>query len=224
MPILRINDKCVFFAHVPKCGGTSMTRYLEARFGEMGLLDRGFRKAPAQGWTRSSPQHVPFRVLETLLGPGFFALSFTVVRHPATRFLSAYEHQATIGGIPQRMRPEKLLAALPGWSDKQHFATDNHFRPAVEIAPAQAVFFRLEEGFDAMSAWLDGLEGQSHPDLAVQHENSRKKVQKKQPTLNRLLHGKVTRPKLTPELAERIHAVYAPDYARFGYDVMPPHG
>lgn len=223
MPILRINHKTVFFAHVPKCGGTSITRYLETRFGKLGLLDRNFRKAPAQGWTRSSPQHVPYRVLETLLGADFFEESFTVVRHPATRFLSAYEHQATIGGIPQRLNPEKLLRQIPDWSDRQHFATDNHFRPAVEIAPADAVFFRLEDGFDAISAWLDDLEGQRHPDLTIRHENSRKKVQKKQATLSRMLYGKVRRPELTEDLAERVHAVYAPDHARFGYDVMPRH-
>ena len=33
MPIARVSGKLVLFMHVPRCGGTSMEDYLEARFG-----------------------------------------------------------------------------------------------------------------------------------------------------------------------------------------------
>ena len=44
MPIVRINSKLVYFAHVPKCAGSAVERYLAARFGPLGFLDSTYLK------------------------------------------------------------------------------------------------------------------------------------------------------------------------------------
>ena len=221
MPIFNIQEKSVHFAHVPKCGGTSISRYLEARFGPMAMLDRNFRKNPAQTWTLSSPQHVPFAVLDALLGNDAFHHRFAIVRHPATRFLSAYEHQATVGGMSRKISATKLLEKMEAWEENAHYNTDNHFRKAIDIVPDSARVFRLEDGFDGFIAWLDSIEGQSRPDLDIRHENSKAKIKKKDKGWRRLLGGKVVRPSLEPALAEQIADFYSEDYVRFGYDILP---
>lgn len=221
MPIFNIQEKSIHFAHVPKCGGTSISRYLEARFGPMAMLDRSFRKNPAQIWTRSSPQHVPHAVLDALLGKNAFHHRFAIVRHPATRFLSAYEHQATVAGISRTLSATKLLEMMKKWDENSHYKTDNHFLKAVDIVPENARVFRLEDGFEGLIAWLDSIEGQSRTDLSIRHENDKVKIKKKDKGWRRIIGGKVMRPSLDSKLAEVIAEFYAEDYVRFGYSTMP---
>lgn len=40
MPMAKFGDECIFFAHVPKTGGTSVEQYLQDRFADVVLFDR----------------------------------------------------------------------------------------------------------------------------------------------------------------------------------------
>jgi hypothetical protein len=42
MPIFRVNEKIVFFCHVPKCAGTAVNLYLQARFGKLAFIRDGY--------------------------------------------------------------------------------------------------------------------------------------------------------------------------------------
>jgi hypothetical protein len=44
MPYVTAAGKLIYFAHVPKAGGSSVENYLAARFGPLAMLDRN--------WTR----------------------------------------------------------------------------------------------------------------------------------------------------------------------------
>jgi Sulfotransferase family len=212
MPIVRIAGQLIYFAHVPKCAGTAVELYLQARFGPLALRDpRHTLQTPAQRWTRSSPQHVDRVSLSRLIPPGFIDASFAVVRHPVDRLLSTYHFQSEVHDIiPPDQSLSDWLAALPGLLAADPFYADNHCRPMGDLVPEGAVVFPLEAGLDPVVDWLDRIAGNS----TTAHQI-------------RVVNRRGTRPgypaSLTPRLIPRaadvtlIEQLYAADMVRFGY-------
>lgn len=161
MPLIKANGKLVYFAHVPKCAGTAVARYLEARFGPPALSDRQFRTVPeALRWTRSSPQHIPCDALARLFPPGFFDASFAVIRHPVDRLASVFLFQREKEGtIPPDLGFADWLGRIAADRTRDPFAFDNHTRPMTDFVPEDAVLFRLEDGVEAVEAWCDATFG-----------------------------------------------------------------
>jgi len=211
MPIFRIGDKLHYYAHVPKCGGSSVEGYLRDRFGEMAFLDTAFLSLPeAQRWTKSSPQHLPLDAFHRLIPADWITSSFAVVRHPLKRLVSAFQFQVEV---------EKTVApiwSIDEWfddwvkrSEAEPFLYDNHLCPQDRIVPASATVFRLEDGLDALVPYFDGLAGDTKGPRSVEPENVRKKGMAKDD------------PRLKPseETLARVAEVYAADFVRFGYDI-----
>jgi hypothetical protein len=210
MPIVRAGPLLVFFAHVPKCGGSAIESYLAARFGRIAFLDtRHHAVKAARRWSRTSPQHMHLDVQRRLFPPGFFDHSFAVVRHPVARVVSAYHFQLEIEQLPLgRMGFSEWLDLLPEMMEEDPFLYDNHTRPMVDLVPEDAHIFHLEHGLDALVPWFDGLTGLNDGPRAVRPTNER----------NGRGGSKV---KVTPGPAdlERIARIYAADFARFGYEL-----
>ena len=81
MPIFRINDKLHFYAHVPKCGGSSVEFYLTERFGPLALDERGHELIPRhQQWSVESANHIPVTDLYRI-----FPVSYTHLTLPTNR-------------------------------------------------------------------------------------------------------------------------------------------
>ena len=88
MPFFRSGGDIIYFAHIPKCAGIAINSYLIQHFGPLAFLDRKFMHQPElERWTKSSPQHVPARVLDRYFPKDFFDKVFTVVRHPVDRLV-----------------------------------------------------------------------------------------------------------------------------------------
>jgi hypothetical protein len=95
MPIFKAGGKLVYYAHVPKCGGSAVGWYLTERFGPIAFEDRNHTRHDAKTqWSRTSPQHIDRVSLGRLFPEGFFDAAFTIVRHPVARLVSAYHFQA----------------------------------------------------------------------------------------------------------------------------------
>jgi Sulfotransferase family len=219
MPITRIGDRIVYFAHAPKCGGSSVEAYLTSRFGPLAFRDGQFNKLKGREtppWNRSSPQHIPVEWLDRLFPPGFFDASFALVRDPAARLLSAYLYQRDnqlqvsasmpFGRWLRRLEP--VLAQHP-------FRWDNHFQPMHRLIPADAVVFRLENGMAPVVDWLDGIAGNTDGprDIAVLKKRSDYKTRRT-----------VAAPDVVMTRAHLalIARIYAGDYDRFGYEPRLP--
>lgn len=86
MPVVRYKDKICHFAHIPKCGGSSVEFYLKRSGAHVAFLDNSFVSS-AKLWNISSPQHVDGNSLSRLFPSSFFDFSFAVVRNPYTRFI-----------------------------------------------------------------------------------------------------------------------------------------
>lgn len=220
MPIVRAGPLLVYFAHVPKCGGSAIEAYLGARFGALAMLDsRHHYTESERRWSRTSPQHISLAVRDKMFPAGFFDHSFAVVRHPVDRLVSAYHFQLEIEQLPSaRMGFSLWLEQLPEMMEENPFIFDNHTRPMVELVPEDAQVFHLEHGLDALVPWFDTLTGRKDAPRAVRPTNER-----------RGRKGAGTKTVPTPADLVAIEELYAADFERFGYrigekapDVTPP--
>lgn len=210
MPSLVLPDRLIWFAHCPKAGGTSVERFMVARWGDaVGHLHWGWdlwwRRG---GWRRAdppnSPQHLIWAdALRHLPRPPDTV--FALVRDPVARMASEYRWQrrgrrGTFWGKTLARLPFSLWLALMLEVARRHpSAYDNHFRPQGVFIPDSARVFRLEDGLDPVLAWLAETTGSAAPEAAP----------------HVLANPRPTR--IRPRDRARIAAAFAGDYARFGY-------
>ncbi len=206
MPIFKTANKVIFFAHVPKCGGSSVEAYLKTRFESLAFIDQDFYLLPSsRQWTRSSAQHIGAEMLERLFPAGFFDASFAVVRHPVDRLVSEYHFQRDQWRkISQSERFSTWLAAFEHALKDDPLIYDGHVRPMVDLVPAYATVFRLEDGLDQVVRYIDELVGACEETIPMK----------------RLLVRNTSIPKVVPSENDiaMIERIYARDFERFGYD------
>lgn len=205
MPFFKASNKVIYFAHVPKCGGTAVEHYLRARFGALSFLDEHFCALPGtRHWTCSSPRHLPADMLNRLFPAGFFDASFAVVRHPVERLVSEYHFlRDKLRRIGQSESFSTWIAHLDRAIAKNPLDYDNHLRPMVDLIPAQATVFRLEGGLEQVIPYLDGLVGPCERPLGIK----------------RVLTADPVIAKVVPSLDDigRIQRLYRQDFEKFGY-------
>lgn len=208
MPILKAQGRLIYYAHVPKCAGSALEHYLEARFGSLGFLDSQYMSVPREArWSKTSPQHINTEALHRLFPAGFFDAAFTVVRHPEARLISAFHFQREVEKtISMNIPFGEWLEELTEMREENPYLHDNHTRPMAEIVPEDAHIFHLEHGLDAIIPWLDGLTGNRTGPRAIPRVNERG---------TRNAGGEVT---LTDADRARIATIFAADYTRFGYN------
>lgn len=214
MPIVRIADKLVYFAHVPKCAGTAIELYLQDAFGPLAFRNTSYNAIPQQDrWTRSSPQHVTVDALAELFPDPFFDATFAVVRSPVTRLVSAFRFNRDISGsIPTDMAFGDWLATVQETQAISPWQFDNHTRTMDEIVPPTAQVFRLEDGLDPVVAWLQKLAGADMPLPPT--------IRPRNVLDTRLaFENKPIRPVTATQAdVDQIYNTYRVDFERFNYD------
>ena len=205
MPFFKAGSKLIYYAHVPKCGGTSVERFIHGRAGDIALVDTTYMAVPEEmRWSKTSPQHINVEALERLIPLSFFDACFTIVRHPVSRVVSAYHFQMELEKkISKNIAFSDWLEDLTETMDENPYAYDNHLRPMDHIVPYGAEVFYLEHGLDALVPYFDGLLGNRAAPRAIHRVNER------------IAKGE----KVVPTDADiaRIGELYAVDFERFGY-------
>lgn len=209
MPIVKTGSKLIFYAHVPKCGGSAVQDYLSARFGSLAFEDRRHTgHDPSSLWSKTSPQHIDKRSLYRLFPPSFFDAQFTIVRHPVARIVSAYHFQLEVESrISKQTDFHDWLLELEEGLSENSFLFDNHVRPMSDIVPDGSKVFHLEHGLDALVPFFDDIVGDKAAPRSVGHTNKRGDFAK--------TAGEKVVP--TEEDIKVISKIYAEDFERFGY-------
>ncbi len=158
--------------------------------------------------SQTSPQHMTWNEFQSETGLDAEVI-FAVVRDPLTRIRSAYLHQQT-GPIPLR-RLFARSCSFGVWvritlrAAKQNpHVFDAHVRPQTDFFPENTHIFRLEEGLERVSVWLQEQAPLEQPPT-VPHSLPVKKS------------GRVPSA-LSPKELTMIIGYYAEDYRRLGYD------
>lgn len=188
MPLARISSKILFFAHIPKTGGTSIETYMAGK----GALALHCKKRGM--WAKTTPQHMHADVFNKFIPESFVDFSFTVMRDPGDRFVSEYLHRKVMTGssvafVPWAKRvlaERKLKPAL----------FDNHLRSQVNFLRAGMKVFLFESEFELVYDWIDTVT--ETPPLA--HDVWKRKA-------------KEEKPKLDEEIANLLAQSYRRDYA-----------
>jgi len=213
VPLVRINEKLVYFAHVPRCAGSAVENYLTTRFGPLALLDRRHALTEqAARWSQTSPQHIDTETLARLLPASFIDASFAVIRHPAERLRSVFvRHRDIERTLPADADFDDWIAQLP----LPGFALDNHTRPMGDFIPEGSEIFALEQGLLPLIAWLDALAGDTdgprHVDIINSHTQK----------LATQDHAGGDIPQLSPARVSALAEIYAGDMALGNYPSPP---
>lgn len=214
MPVFRVNGKICFFAHVPKCAGSSVENYIKDRFGHIGMKDGHFNMRDQRlNWSKSSPQHIDLTSLQFILPLAMIDQAFAIVRHPVQRMVSAYRFQAGTEKARAANAPfDEWLVEQIRLSAENPFHLDNHIRPQSDFIPEGAMIFHLEHGLDAIVPYLDELAGNTDGPRVVEHTNKS--------------HASPDRGHVADVVGQKGMALlrehYAIDFDRFGYDPEDP--
>jgi hypothetical protein len=212
MPLLVHEGRTLFFAHVPKTGGSSVTDYLEKRFGPLSMIEaftaegRLVSREAAHGDVVIPVDHLTARAIAPFL-PRDLAHSFAVVREPVARILSEFRFQSG-RSVMSRLGFATWLRVMLAAARIDPRIYENHIRPQGDLVPEGAKVFRLEDGFEPLVAWLDSVTGSRAPGLRIEH----------------LLKSARTPIPLRRQDVEAIRRFYAEDYRRFGYADPDPSG
>ena len=175
MPLLSQNNTICHFAHIPKCGGSSIENYCQSVGINIAFIDRAFLASPAaQPWNVSSPQHIDGYSLSRLFPIEFFNFGFAVVRDPVSRIVSAFKHQIIQKKIPEDTNLSEFVKQELNNISGQLGVYDNHFLPQTKfLIPGMSYqIYKLENGLDNVSQFIDSKFQNSELDKKILHYNA----------------------------------------------------
>ena len=209
MPIVRCNNQICHFAHIPKCGGSSIETYMSSLGANLAFLDSGFVvNPPTNRWNISSPQHIDGENLSRLFPPEFFNFSFAVVRNPYSRLFSAFKFQMFVEKkIDEQMDINEFVQ-----NELEQVASgigfyDNHFRSQSSFFMPNLRYdvFKLENGLSEVKSYLDKKFYGAPVSLDIQHQNRGVKA--------------LTPFSLSEESKNIVREIYLSDFENFKYEI-----
>lgn len=189
----------VFYAHVPKTGGT----YVEDFFRKNGFSVKLWNGKPVESGLLITPQHFHRSLFEEFVNFDMMRWSFITVRHPLDRLIS--EYRSTYAS--HKLEFADYLATAHEKLQVQRNWRDNHLRPQVEFMHPALEVMKNEDRFDAK--WAKVVAKKAGFELQVK-------------TVNRRRHTKVTIPlsfdaSHLDQAQEFCMTHYAEDFTAFDY-------
>lgn len=200
MPLINTPKLQIFFAHIPKAGGSSVEDYLIRRFGSATMIDKYKRSKTRGTGLINSCTHLSSRDLEEFI-PKDLGYCFTVVRDPVARMISEYKFQ-TGHSRTTKVSFSTWLKVMLHCVNLESRIYDNHIRPQSDLVPEGAEVFQLEDGFDKLVNRLDIITESTAPEVDFGH--LLKRTPKKEIVPSR-------------QDVDLIYQFYDVDYERFSY-------
>lgn len=193
MPIFLLNNKVLYFIHIPKTGGSSV---------EAALRQLGARQALLHGskgdFMKCTPQHMHAALAEKFVPASFRDYSFAISRHPVNRLVSEFHMRR--GRWKTSITFDDFVEYAFTKYQENRYIFDNHIRPQAEFLTSDAKEFRFEEGLDKVMEDVCTFAGVNFS-LKVPHK--RKKV--------------AEQPSISEATLKKIWQFYTVDFERFGY-------
>lgn len=150
MPVFAKDDRRILFIHIPKTGGSSVTKHFADSGWDVSYLDKSSISDPqsANYLRKISPQHMHAEHLNNIFNLSKFDFIFSIVRHPVSRLKSEFAFRN-----PNVKQNELSADLVNAWweselkkykKNKNHL--DNHLRPQVEFLTKASAIFKLENG------------------------------------------------------------------------------
>ena len=215
MPLLSQNNTICHFAHIPKCGGSSIENYCQSVGINIAFIDRAFLASPAaQPWNVSSPQHIDGYSLSRLFPIEFFNFGFAVVRDPVSRIVSAFKHQIIQKKIPEDTNLSEFIKQELNNISGQLGVYDNHFLPQTKfLIPGMSYqIYKLENGLDNVSQFIDSKFQIDSQDAKILHYNADRSKGLINP--NQLFIDEIA--------LDILHEVYKDDFSKLDYESSSP--
>lgn len=207
MPIYRANGNVIYFAHIPKCGGSSVEAMMGRAFGAPAFLRKGFRPRPTE-WTASSPQHVAAADLAKLFPASFFDASVALVRNPVARLASAFRFQRDAERrIAKDATFGSWLQSIFASPDRRAEEFDNHTCSQLAFLPEGTKVFRIEDQLEDFTTFLQKFLPGDAPTLSLPHKNRARKAAPVD---------------ITADDTALIERACADEFEAFGYPVTEP--
>lgn len=205
MPVIEINNKRILFIHIPKTGGTSITRWMQ----NLGRV-RLHADVKPEG-LKVAAQHLTWTDIDCMWGADYFDYSFTIVRNPFCRMESEF-------GMRQKLRAQGFFgghlhfsswlerALIDARSNPNHF--DNHMRPQWTFTSGKLRIFRYEDGIESILSKVAEDLGVAPPDT-IPHA---------------LSSAKFSQEAIAWDQVDilRMQEYYRQDFQQFSYDTVPP--
>lgn len=208
MPIFQAENELHYFGHVPKCAGTSIEAHLVHRFGPLAFLGAG------RGFD-ISPQHFTWAQVTSMVPQAWIKSSFAVVRHPLSRFISAYNMR--LMQVDPTFPREVTISDFLDWVEprlpRYPSLLDNHLRPQVDFVGPNTRIFKLEEGLEPVVNYLDRTFGWQHDIPGLGHiDFVDEAIEQLVDFTDHLPNG----------VEDRVSELFAVDFQRFGYQASTP--
>lgn len=196
MPLIRFQEKVIFFVHIPKTGGTSVEDAM-AQSGAVVALRHGTR---FKGFMKTTFQHLNADIYDEIIPSDFYDYAFAVTRHPVSRLVSEYYYRIKRG---DKVRPfdDWVNYTLDRYVGNPYML-DNHIRPQVDFVTPQIQTFPIEEG---LATALEVAAGHLGVQLAAANFRHNQTLQKTPVTWR-------------SQTRSQVLDFYAADFGAFGYD------
>ena len=198
LPIFRSKSNLIYFAHIPKTGGSSVENILKKIPG----IQMSFHCSKQDKFTIVSPQHIEYDSFSKAFPDNFFDWQFTIVRNPYDRIVSEYNMKKEAGVSFAAF----VRAALKRYKVYAH-TRDNHIRPQSDFFGPNMEIYKLEDGLQIPISQACKKLNISF-DFELRHDRKSKQLKPY---------------KLKDSLKEKIFNHYRKDFELFGYnpDVLP---
>ena len=152
MPVFSKENKSILFVHIPKCGGSSISKIFQKNNWEESFSVRGKSLSEIE-YLKSSPQHYHGEIIKNIFDISKFNKIFTIVRNPFNRLKSEFYWQLN-NKISTNKSPEDWFNNVLEKYNQNNYIYDNHIRPQNEFILEKIHIFKLEEGLKKVYEYI----------------------------------------------------------------------
>jgi hypothetical protein len=180
MTLLFSEAGVIYFAHIPKTGGSSISS---------AMINAGAKRAlharSNLGYLRCPPQHMHRDLYIKLIPKEALSASFAVVRNPVDRLVSEFKYLRRLNMIDQNF-PDFVRDAFSKYKDN-NYIYQNHIRPQSQFVTNWMTVFKFENPAGLQKAVNFACDALTLPRQKIGKENASSNIVEVDSTLREII-------------------------------------